>query len=129
MRGEAERRAAARAASVSEGDAQKLAFADASFDTVAATLVFCSIPDHEAALREVRRVLKPGGLFLLMEHILPPQRPLASAARLLAPCWARLAGGCRLDRDPRPALARLGFRTEDERTFWRGIGRVWVLRG
>lgn len=61
-----------------EGDAQALDFADASFDTVVCTLSLCSIPDDRRAVAEVKRVLRPGGRFLLMEHV----RSLVLAVRV-----------------------------------------------
>jgi len=57
-------------------DAERLGFGDNSFDTVIGTFVFCSIPHPETALQEIRRVLKPDGRLLLMEHVLPEKRIL-----------------------------------------------------
>ena len=54
------------------GDAQALEFPDASFDTVTCTISLCSIPDDRAAVREVARVLRPGGRFVFMEHVRSP---------------------------------------------------------
>lgn len=57
-------------------DAEHLGYADNTFDTVIATFVFCSIPNPNAALQEIKRVLKPNGRLLLMEHVLPEKRVL-----------------------------------------------------
>ena len=124
------RRALARAggrARVLAGDALSLGFPDASFDTVVFTLVLCSVPDVERALEEAVRVLAPGGRLVLLEHV-RPSGLLGRAADWLTPVWKLCAGGCRLNRDPRPALERLGLAFEREERFWAGAGRGWVLR-
>lgn len=54
---------------LSLGDVQRLEFSDQSFDTVAATFVFCSVPNPILGLQEIQRVLKPGGILLLLEHM------------------------------------------------------------
>ena len=58
-------------------DAERLAFPDKSFDTVMATFVFCSVPNPVAGFKEIKRVLKPGGRVMLLEHVLPENRLLA----------------------------------------------------
>jgi SAM-dependent methyltransferase len=91
-----------------EGDAQSLDFADGTFDTVIATLVFCTIPDPDAALAESLRVLKPGGEFRFWEHV----RGRGKGARLqdmVTPAWKRLGGGCHPNRDTLSAIQRAGF--------------------
>jgi ubiquinone/menaquinone biosynthesis C-methylase UbiE len=73
-------------------DVEALPFADASFDTVTATCVFCSVGDPVAGLREVRRVVKPGGRVLLMEHVRPENPVLGKLFDLLTPVTRRLMG-------------------------------------
>jgi ubiquinone/menaquinone biosynthesis C-methylase UbiE len=80
-------------------DASRLPFDAASFDTVVCTLTLCSIPDVERALAEIRRILKPGGEFLFLEHGLAPVPAVARWQRRLTPIQRRLGGGCHLDRD------------------------------
>ncbi len=72
--------------------AQKLPFPDGSFDTVAATCVFCSVADPAQGLREVRRVLRPGGRALLLEIVRPRTPLLGRAADLATPLTRRLMG-------------------------------------
>lgn len=81
--------------------------ADASFDDIVCTFTLCTIPDALAALKEMRRVLKPGGRLLFCEHGLAPDLPVVRWQKRLTPLWKPLAGGCHLDRDI-PALIGAG---------------------
>jgi ubiquinone/menaquinone biosynthesis C-methylase UbiE len=73
-------------------DAQHLDFADASFDTVVTTFVFCSVPDAVRGLREVRRVTRPGGQILLLEHMRSPNRAVGFLMDLVNPVVVRIIG-------------------------------------
>src|SRR3989454_8216228 len=72
------------------GDAQALDFPDERFDSVVCTLSLCTIPDDRAALAEVRRVLRPGGRFLLLDHMRSPRLPVRLVQRLLDPLFVRV---------------------------------------
>jgi SAM-dependent methyltransferase len=87
----------------------RLPFADRSVDTVVCALVLCSVADGPAALAELQRVLAPGGQLLFLEHGPARSHALAALQRGLAPTWARVASGCRLDRDPIGGLRAAGF--------------------
>jgi len=73
-------------------DVQALPFADGSFDVVVATFVFCSVPDPARGLQEVRRVLRPDGRLLLLEHVLSERRALRAVMRLFDPLTVRISG-------------------------------------
>jgi SAM-dependent methyltransferase len=82
---------------VSDARAESLPFPDGSFDVVVASMVFCTIPDPDAALDEAARVLRPGGELRFLEHVAEDGwRRLAQ--RALGPLWSRVAGGCQLTR-------------------------------
>ncbi|MDF3032045.1 MAG: ycgJ, partial [Moraxellaceae bacterium] len=98
--------------------AEGIPFADASFDTVVVTYSLCTIPDPVAALREMRRVLKPGGPLLFCEHGLAPEEGVRRWQRRLTPLWSTLAGGCHLDRDVPALLRAAGFRCDDLQTLY-----------
>ena len=83
--------------------------ADASFDDIVCTFTLCTIPDAIAALREMRRVLKPGGRLLFCEHGLAPDLPVVRWQKRLTPLWKPLAGGCHLDRDIPALIGARGF--------------------
>jgi ubiquinone/menaquinone biosynthesis C-methylase UbiE len=85
---------------------------DASIDTVVSTWVLCSILGIEAALAELRRVLKPGGVLLFIEHGLAPTPALAAWQDRLTPMWACCAGGCQLNRRPDRLIEAAGFHLE-----------------
>ncbi len=92
--------------------AERLPAADASFDSAVCTYTLCTIPDPLAALREIRRVLKPGARLLFAEHGRAPDPGVAAWQRRLNPLWSPLAGGCRLDRDIPALLREAGFAAE-----------------
>jgi len=110
-----------RAVVLMEGDAAVLPFPDASFDTVVATFVLCSVGDVDRTLREARRVLRPGGRIRLLEHALARHRALAALQRRSAPTWARASGGCRLDHDVSGAVRDAGLTIVTERQRAGGI--------
>lgn len=91
-----------------EGDAQALDFPDESFDSVVCTLSLCTIPDDRAAVAEVKRVLRPGGRFLLLEHVRSPLLPIRAGQRLLDPLFVRLEAD-HLLREPLDHLRAEGF--------------------
>ncbi len=93
------------------GDAQALDFPDASFDAVVCTLALCTIPDDRAAVAEVKRVLRPGGRFLLLEHVRSPNPAVRLGQRLLEPLMLRFEGD-HLLREPIEHLAAEGFEVE-----------------
>ena len=101
---------------VSAAGAETLPFPDGSFDTVVSTLVLCTVPDQEVALDEVRRVLRPGGRLLFIEHV----RAAGSTARWqdrVEPLWGRLLGGCHPNRDTVAAIEEAGFEIETFESF------------
>lgn len=118
----ARRRAARAAARITllEDRAEELPFDDASFDTALSAFTLCSVADPAVVLAELRRVLVPGGMLLLLEHVhltWEPGRALQSAA---APAWSAAAGGCRLDRDTVRFAREAGFTVLRERAHAAG---------
>lgn len=99
-----------RRAEVVEAPAEELPFDDDSFDTVALTLVLCTVPDPDAALQEVKRVLRPGGQFLFLEHVRSRNPSLAKWQDRLERPWRFLADGCHCNRDTVSAISASGLR-------------------
>jgi len=93
-------------ATVVEAPAEELPFADASFDTVALTLVLCTVPEQDRALAEIARVLKPGGRFLFLEHVRAEDAGLARWQDRLNPPWRAFGHGCNCNRDTLAAIER-----------------------
>lgn len=91
--------------------AERIPLDDASFDTVLVTYTLCTIPDPLAALREMRRVLAPGGRLLFCEHGRAPEASVRRWQARLQPLWGRIAGGCQLGRDIPALLHEAGFET------------------
>jgi ubiquinone/menaquinone biosynthesis C-methylase UbiE len=99
-------------------DGQALPFADDSFDCALSTWTMCTIPDLDAALAELRRVLRPGGTVHFVEHGLAPDASVARWQRRLEPLQKRLAGGCHLTRQIPPSIERAGFTVQRLDTFY-----------
>ena len=91
---------------VVEVPAESLPFPDSSFDTVALTLVLCTVPEPDKALREVARVLKPGGRFLFLEHVRAESPKLARWQDRLHGPWYFFGHGCNCNRDTLAAIER-----------------------
>ena len=91
------------------GSAEEIPLADRSVDTVVTTWTLCSIPDVAKALREARRVLRPGGSLLFVEHGHAPDASVAAWQRRIEPLWKPLAGGCHLTRRIDQLIRDAGF--------------------
>jgi len=89
--------------------AESLPFDSGSFDSVVSTLTLCSIPDVHAALGEVRRVLRPGGQFLFMEHGRDPDPRVAKWQDRLNPLWKAVFDGCQVNRDISQLIRHAGL--------------------
>ena len=107
-----------------EMDVQHLAFPDYVFDIVFATFVFCSVPDPVLGLRELRRVCKPGGMLLLLEHMRPDNPMLGLLFDLLNPILVRMMGA-NINRRTMENIRRAGWRIRVEERLSSDI--VWWI--
>jgi ubiquinone/menaquinone biosynthesis C-methylase UbiE len=99
-------------------DGQLLPFDDATFDCAVSTWTMCTIPDLDAALAQVRRVLRPGGTLHFVEHGLAPDASVARWQRRLEPVQKRLFGGCHLTRQIVGRVEDAGFTIKEIDTFY-----------
>jgi ubiquinone/menaquinone biosynthesis C-methylase UbiE len=98
---------------VVDGVADRLPAGDGAFDAAVVSLVLCSVPDQPGALREIHRVLRPGGRLYFWEHVRAERPRLARVQRLVdATVWPTLAGGCHTGRDTVSAITAAGFTVE-----------------
>lgn len=101
-----------RRVAVSRVDAEGLPFPDDSFDTVVATLLFCSVDCPLCGFDEIRRVLRPDGRYLFLEHVKPHRSGTAWLFDRVNPVWNGLSRGCNLNRDTTAEMERAGFRLD-----------------
>lgn len=99
-------------------DGQRLELADASQDCALSTFTMCTIPDLDAALAELRRVLKPGGTLHFLEHGRAVDDSVVRWQRRITPLHRRVAGGCHLDRPIGERIAAAGFAVEECDEFY-----------
>lgn len=105
------------------GVAERLPVADGSIDAVISTLVMCSVSSQEMVLREILRVLRPGGRFLFLEHV-AGTGGLLRVQRLIKPVWRFVGDGCEPDRDTAAAVRRAGFSSVEIQAF---AAPVWPV--
>lgn len=105
-------RSGARSIELVEGSAEAIPLDGASVDTVVTTWTLCSIPDAARALGEMRRVLRPGGRLLFVEHGRAPDAQVVWWQDRLTPLWKRAAGGCHLNRAIATLIEGAGFRLD-----------------
>lgn len=96
-------------ADIRQGIGEAIPFEDESFDTVVATYTLCSVQDEKQVLKELRRILKPGGTFLFLEHGLAPEAKVQKWQHRIEPTWKVLMGGCHLTRPVKQSVAAAGF--------------------
>jgi ubiquinone/menaquinone biosynthesis C-methylase UbiE len=114
------RRAGCQAAVV-DAPAEALPFPDGSFDTVVCTLVLCTVRAPDRALGEIRRVLRPDGRLLFIEHVRADSPTLAYFQdRMLEP-WRRFACGCRCNRATVELMRACGFQVDARRSSWHAM--------
>ena len=107
---------------LTQAPAEALPFADETFDSVITTLVFCSVADPLRGLHEVKRVLKPGGLLLMVEHVRAQGAIAARVQDALVPLTTRFAGNCHWNRDTASTVISAGFQMK----YLRKAGGVLV---
>lgn len=95
--------------------AEALPYPDAHFDVVVSSLVFCSVSSQDQALTEIERVLRPGGVLWMVEHVRPSTPALAWLASTVTPHWRKIAFNCHLDRPTLDLLHQRGWRVELQR--------------
>jgi SAM-dependent methyltransferase len=103
--------------------AEDLPFEDGSFDSVVSTLVLCTVPDPARAIGELRRVLRPGGRLLFIEHVRGEGRLARWQDRLHGP-WRHVANGCHANRDTLAELREGGFAVEARSDVWHRMPRI-----
>lgn len=99
-------------ADIRDGVGEAIPFDDESFDTVVCTYTLCSVQDQAQVVREMRRILRPGGKLLFLEHGRAPDAEVARFQDRLEPWWKPFAGGCHLTRPVTSAVREGGFAVE-----------------
>lgn len=100
------------------GSAEALPFDDGAFDTAVMTWTLCSIPDPVRAMREIRRVLRPHGRLVFVEHGRAPEPSVQRWQARITPLWKRIAGGCELGRDIPSLVTAGGFELAELETSY-----------
>jgi ubiquinone/menaquinone biosynthesis C-methylase UbiE len=113
--------------SLIRASAEHLPFSGSAFDTIVMTWTLCSIPNPMAALTEMRRVLRPGGRLIFVEHGLSPEIRTARWQHRLTPYWKRISGGCHLDRKTDDLVRAAGFQINAVETGYMNGPKPWTF--
>ncbi|KPL67496.1 phospholipid methyltransferase [Erythrobacter sp. SG61-1L] len=100
-------------ADIRQGRGEAIPFENETFDTVVCTYTMCSVDNQELVLKEMRRILKPGGKLLFLEHGRAPEVKVYRHQRMIEPVWKRMMGNCHLTREVAGAVSRGGFEVQD----------------
>ena len=124
-----ERAAAARVpVNLTQAPVENLPLADESFDSAVVTLVFCSVSDPARGLSEIRRVLKPGGALLMVEHVRAHGAIAVAMQNIITPINRMIAGNCHWNRDTEKTVRAAGFQIEQRRDIAGFVLPFVVLR-
>ncbi len=113
---------------LTQAPAEALPFADETFDSAVATIVFCSVTDPVRGFNEIRRVLKPGGTLLLVEHVRAQGAFARRLQDIITPVTKRMAGNCHWNRDTARSVINADFQIEDKRDISALLQPMIVLR-
>jgi ubiquinone/menaquinone biosynthesis C-methylase UbiE len=113
---------------LTQAPVESLPFADGTFDSAVATLVFCSVTDPMHGLSEIRRVLKPGGILLLIEHVRAQGAIAQQLQNIITPVSKSMAGNCHWNRDTESNVINANFEIENRRDAGGGVQRIIVMR-
>lgn len=114
--------------SLTSASVEALPFDDQTFDSVVVTLVFCSVADPFQGFREIQRVLKPGGMLLLLEHVRAQGKVAARTQDALVPVTTRLFGNCHWNRDTAQLLKNAGFQITRQRQWGGGLQPITAIQ-
>ncbi len=113
---------------VINASAENLPFEDNTFDTVVATLVFCTIPNVNRAIQELKRVCKPNGKILLFEHVKMKNTVLGKMQERLTPFWSKICDGCCLNRETVKDFTTQGLEIVKINNFYKDLFIVAELK-
>jgi len=113
---------------VTQAPVERLPFADETFDSAVCTLVFCSVNDPLRGLQEIRRVLKPGGMLLMVEHVRAHGRLTATMQDIVTPFTRLFAGNCHWNRATEQTVYQAGFEAIERRDVDGGIIPMVLLK-
>jgi ubiquinone/menaquinone biosynthesis C-methylase UbiE len=113
---------------LTQAPAEALPFADETFDSAVATIVFCSVTDPLRGFSEIRRVLKPGGSLLLVEHVRAQGAFARRLQDIITPVTKRMAGNCHWNRDTARSVINADFQIEDKRDISGILQPMIVMR-
>lgn len=112
---------------LTQAPAEALPFADGTFDSAVVTMVFCSVVDPQQGLRELVRVLKPGGRLFMAEHVRAANGALVAVQSAMVPLTTRFTGNCHWNRDTESAVRQAGFAEVQARSLAGGLHPIILL--